>query len=132
MRAATAVVPNGAGGVSPAFSYAPIPIAITHAMLAALFIFCAAAGSGGHLVNTITLATTITGHTAWLRCGLYLIFQTLGAIVGAVAMRIVVGWDTATYVNMAGCELGTLSVGGAFVSEICCTFCLLLVGTSTS
>ena len=129
IRAATALgPPDSSGHASPVFASPMIPIAIGHAILAALFIFCAAAGSGGHIVNTITLATAITGHTAWVRCFLYLIVQTLGSIVGTVAVRAMIGWDSATYVGLGGCELGSLSVGGAFLSEFFCTFSLLLVG----
>ena len=129
IRAATALgPPDSSGHASPVFASPMIPIAVGHAILAALFIFCAAAGSGGHIVNTITLATAITGHTAWVRCFLYLIVQTLGSIVGTVAVRAMIGWDSATYVGLGGCELGSLSVGGAFLSEFFCTFSLLLVG----
>lgn len=165
VRAAVATAPNAAGVMVPVFSYPPVPIAIGHAILAALFIFSAAAGSGGHIVNTISIgkthhpvwlavtllaksnttsckayshtqlvrarvcvfvcvrasphpATAVTGHTAYIRCIMYVIVQTLGAIVGAFLLRVAVGWDTVTGgPSIAECTLGSLTEGGAFVSE---------------
>ena len=52
---------------------------------------------------------TFTGHTPWVRCVLYFIVQNLGAIAGALIMRVIVGWDTITAAGIGACPLGDLT-----------------------
>lgn len=104
-----------------------LPIAIGHAILLTLFIFAAAAPSGGHMNPTITFATMCTGHTSAFRTLVYFIAQMLGSTIGSVLMRIVLGWDSQLIApnQMAICNIGTLPPMGALVAEVMFTFILL-------
>ncbi|KAA8498698.1 Aquaporin TIP4-3 [Porphyridium purpureum] len=112
-----------------AFAYPPLIMGIVHAILLSLFIFTTAAPSGGHLNPSITLATTFTGHTTLFRCGMYLSAQIVGGILGAVLMRVSLGWHQGPFsdAEMAVCSFGSLSVGSAFMAEVVWTFALLFV-----
>lgn len=57
------------------FSSPPLVIGICHGMLLTLFIWAAAAPSGGHMNPTITMATMMTGHTSVFRALLYFLAQ---------------------------------------------------------
>lgn len=95
----------------------PIMIAIGHIPLIALTIFVLSAPSGGHVVSTITIATTFTGHTTWLRGALYLCAQVCGTIFGSLMYRAVLGWDNVTGPDLAACSVGDLGPGAAFAAE---------------
>lgn len=109
------------------FASPGLVIGIGHAILLTLFIFAAAAPSGGHMNPTITFATMCTGHTSAFRCLLYFIAQMIGSVVGSVLMRIVIGWDSDSIApnQMALCGIGTLTPSGALVAEVMFTFILL-------
>ena len=49
----------------------------------AVFIYCALVQSGGHLNVQVTLATAISGHTAFLQAVSYIVAQLVGAVAGA-------------------------------------------------
>ena len=118
------------------FTNPGVPIAIGHALIVPVFIWSAGPGSGGHLVNTITFATALTGHTSWVRCALYLVSQIVGSFVGTWMTYHSIGWDFTgiddaakpeyVYNNMAGCVLGSHSTTSAFVQEFMCTLVLLV------
>ena len=49
----------------------------------AVFIYAAVVQSGGHLNPSVTLATAISGHTAFLQAITYIVAQLTGALTGA-------------------------------------------------
>jgi len=104
----------------------PIMIAIGHIPLIALTIFATSAPSGGHMVSTITIATTFTGHTTWLRGALYLCAQVCGTIFGSLMYRAVLGWDDVTPADLAACSVGDLGPGSAFAAEFMYTMMIIV------
>lgn len=56
-----------------------------------LFIFVASPASGGHLNPSITMATFFAGLSTLPRSILYIVAQTLGAIVGGYWLRLGLG-----------------------------------------
>ena len=117
------------------FSVPSLAIGLGHVFVVPVFIWCAGPGSGGHLVNTITIATTMTGHTSWLRCIFYLISQILGSLVGVWLTYQSIGWDFSNmtdeqitahvYLHLAGCSLGSHTVNSALMQEFMATLVLL-------
>lgn len=53
----------------------------------AVYIYCALVHSGGHINPSVTLATAISGHTAFIQAVSYVVAQLVGGIVGAAIGR---------------------------------------------
>lgn len=114
-------------------------IAVYHAIMVPLFIYCAGPGSGGHLVTTISISTAMTGHTSWIRCGLYLISQTLGSVLGVSMAYASMGQLPSTpnatdaeqaealYLQLGGDMLGSHTQSSRLAEEIMATIVLLFV-----
>jgi len=130
IRAALTTAPDANGKQMPVYPNPNFQIALGHAILAPLFIFASGPGSGGHIVSTVTLATTFTGHTSWFRCLFYFIAQQGGAIMGAVLFRAAAGWGANGYASLGGCGLGDVTPSGAVLSEFSFTFAIFFVGAS--
>lgn len=87
---------SGAGASGLTILDAP-PMAITlfaallNFVTLSLFIFAAAPASGGHLNPSVTMATFFTGLSTFPRSVIYIVAQTVGAIVGAYWLRLGLG-----------------------------------------
>ncbi len=113
------------------YNYAVPPqyIAIAHIIILAFFILATAKSSGGHLNPMISFATMVAGLTTPVRAVMYIIAQTVGAILGASLLR---GILDGTPFLLGGCVLGTISQGRAFLAEIvaCCVTLFIAFGTA--
>jgi len=101
-------------------SWAPAPLvaAVQHGIMIALLIFSFAASSGAHFNPNVTITTVMLGRTTVFRAIVYIFAQLLGAILGAVAMRFVVGWDEFTNASLARCTVGDLTNEQSIVANM--------------
>lgn len=98
-----------------------------HFFLIGLLTYAAAAPSGAHFNPNITLATVMTGHTTVYRGLLYIIAQLIGAILGVLAMKQVLGWDGVTGADLFPCDFGDLTPSGCFMMEFMLFHSLLCI-----
>lgn len=61
-----------------------VSIAVCHFFVLAALIYVGAATSGGHYNPAVTVGALITGQQWWWHSTLYLIFQTVGSLLGGV------------------------------------------------
>ena len=84
----------GASGLTT-LQVSPMAISLYGALLnsagLSLFIFAAAPASGGHLNPSITMATFFAGLSTLPRSVLYIVAQTLGAIVAGYWLKLGLG-----------------------------------------
>jgi glycerol uptake facilitator-like aquaporin len=84
----------GASGLTT-LRASPMAISLYAALLntvgLSLFIFAAAPASGGHINPSITMATFFAGLSTLPRSVLYIVAQTLGAIVGGYWLKLGLG-----------------------------------------
>lgn len=64
---------------------------LLNALSLSLFIFAAGPASGGHLNPSITMATFFAGLSTLPRSVIYIVAQTVGAIVGGYWLRLGLG-----------------------------------------
>lgn len=85
----------GASGLTTMSSASPMAISLYAALLntvsLSLFIFAAAPASGGHLNPSITMATFFAGLSTLPRSVIYIVAQTVGAIVGGYWLKLGLG-----------------------------------------
>eukprot|EP00250_Pteridium_aquilinum_P013779 c21569_g1_i1 orf=276-1412(+) len=98
------------------FTSSSVAISIIMFFCLSFFILAAAPASGGHLNPAITFATMLTGFSSPARTLLYVIGQTAGSVVGALALKVVVAESVAETYGLGGCYLkNTILVDGALV-----------------
>ncbi|KAM0715336.1 hypothetical protein Q7P37_008834 [Cladosporium fusiforme] len=115
---------SGAGASGLTILDAP-PMAITlfaallNFVTLSLFIFAAAPASGGHLNPSVTMATFFTGLSTFPRSVIYIVAQTVGAIVGAYWLRLGLGDQFFPAGAIPGCtvDANQVSAGQLFVME---------------
>ena len=107
-----------------------IGIAFTFGLIIMVMIAATGHISGAHFNPSVTIAFAITRHFPWLEVPFYIAGQLLGAILGAVTLRIVIG-DVANL----GATLPIGSVWQSFGLEIVLTaflmFVIIAVATDT-
>lgn len=112
-------------------------MAILQALVYSFATLAAAPISGGHLNPAITFTTLLTGQASLIRSVLYMVAQSLGAILAAVAIRGMTDEPTRTTYHMGGCLLhqlpdsttssSGLGHGQGFFAEVVFTSIMLFV-----
>lgn len=99
-------------------------VALTFGLIILVMIYALGHVSGAHFNPAITVAFAATGHFPWRRVPSYALAQVAGAILGAAALRLVLGSvaDVGATVPAPG-----LAVPAAFALEAVATFFLALV-----
>jgi len=104
-------------------------IAVMHVFIISTFIISMARSSGGHLNPMISFATVITGFTSPVRAFLYIISQSIGAILGASILR---GILDDTPFNLGACTMGNLPKGRALLGELMGSLVILFIAFGTA
>ena len=90
------------GAVTPVAFAAVIQI-----FLIALFVYATGPTTGGHLNPLITMATFFTGLSSLPRTVLYILFQCVGAVIGAIVLRQSIGASPKDLSIVPGCYADT-------------------------
>ncbi len=101
-------------------------VALTFALVIATMVYAFGHISGGQFNPAVSIGLATGGHQSWLRAGTFIVAQCLGAIAGAVALRLTIGSTIAGVTNPAG------SVGESFALEAIFTFMLVIVVTAVA
>jgi len=103
-----------------------IGVALAHGLALAIMVTAVAHISGGHVNPAVTVGLWVTGKIETIRAAIYIAAQLLGAVVGALLLRLVV--PTSTW---QGANLGTpapgagIGNGAALITEAVLTFFLV-------
>ena len=104
----------------------PAGVALTFALVIATMVYTFGHISGGQFNPAVSIGLATGGHQSWARAGTFIVAQCLGAIAGAVALRLTIGSTLAGVTNPAG----SVSTGEALAMEAIFTFVLVIVVTA--
>ena len=104
----------------------PAGVALTFALVIATMVYTFGHISGGQFNPAVSIGLATGGHQSWARAGTFIVAQCLGAIAGAVALRLTSGSTIAGVTNPAG----SVSTGEALAMEAIFTFVLVIVVTA--
>ena len=99
-----------------------VGVALTFGLIITVMIAATGHISGAHFNPSVTIAFALTRHFAWRDVPVYLASQFLGAILGALTLRLLFG-DVA----QLGATLPAGSTGQSFMLEILLTAVLMFV-----
>lgn len=84
--------------------------------------------SGCHINPAITLGVFLSGRMSAKDCGMYMIFQVIGAIVGSAILYVLTSSSDGSIVGTGANDLQTgVTVMGGLIAEIVFTFVFVLV-----
>lgn len=94
--------------------------------------------SGCHINPAITLGVFLSGRMSAKDCGMYMLFQVIGGLIGAAVLCLIVT-STGTEFAQAGAGLGAndlqtgVSAMGGFLAEVVftCVFVLVVLGATS-
>ena len=104
----------------------PAGVALTFALVIATMVYTFGHISGGQFNPAVSIGLATGGHQSWARAGTFIVAQFLGAIAGAVALRLTIGSTLAGVTNPAG----SVSTGEALAMEAIFTVVLVIVVTA--
>jgi aquaporin NIP len=104
----------------------PEGVALTFALVIAIMVYTFGHISGGQFNPAVSIGLATGGHQSWARAGTFIVAQCVGAIAGAVALRLTIGSTLAGVTNPAG----SVSTGEALAMEAVFTFVLVIVVTA--
>ena len=104
----------------------PEGVALTFALVIAIMVYTFGHISGGQFNPAVSIGLATGGHQSWARAGTFIVAQCVGAIAGAVALRLTIGSTIAGVTNPAG----SVSTGEALAMEAVFTFVLVIVVTA--
>ena len=108
-----------------------VAIALAHGFAIALLVAATAKVSGGHINPAVTFGALVTGKINGAKAVMYVVAQLVGAIVGALLLKLVI--PAAAQGNLGAHGLGpNVTVGGGLVAEIVLTFALVFVVFATA
>lgn len=94
--------------------------------------------SGCHINPAITLGVFLNGGISAKDCGMYMVFQTIGAILAACVLGVLAGFDSGLGANGLQAlneigQAGTVSVTTGLIAEIVLTalFVLVVLGSTS-
>lgn len=103
-------------------------VALAHGLAIVVLVASTAGISGGHLNPAVTLAVLLCGEISPVQASLYVISQTLGAIIGSATCLGVLGDDVFVSVSGGAHSLGPMtSQGQGFLCEVILTSVLVSV-----
>lgn len=84
--------------------------------------------SGCHINPAITLGVFLSGRMSVKDCGMYMIFQVIGAIIGSAILYVLTSSSDGSIVGTGANDLQTgVTVMGGLIAEIVFTFVFVLV-----
>ncbi|XP_043710076.1 aquaporin-like [Telopea speciosissima] len=107
------------------------------ALIVTILVLATAPVSGGHLNPIISFSAALVGLISMCRAAIYVFAQCIGAVLGALALKVVIDSDIQSAFALAGCTLTVstegpngptligIETGPALWLEIICTFVLL-------
>jgi MIP family channel proteins len=126
----------GAGAVIQAVGSGQLDlvgVALAHGLVLAIMVSVTGHISGGQVNPAVTIALWVAGKIPTFRAGILIVAQLLGAVVGAVLLRFVVGGDLFDAGGAGAPALGPdVSVGTGIVLEAILTFFLVFVVFGTA
>lgn len=87
--------------------------------------------SGCHINPAITLGCLLSGRISGKDAGMYMLFQTIGGLIGAAVLWILTSCAGLSGTGANACQEG-ISVAGGLVAEIVFTFVFVLVVLGTT
>lgn len=120
-----ALVTAGCGAImvnSQTQALGHIGVAFTFGLIIMVMIASTGHISGAHFNPAVTIAFAVTRHFPWKEVPVYIIGQILGAVLGALTLRLILG-DVA----MLGATLPSGSIGQSFGLEVLLTAVLMFV-----
>ena len=134
--AGSVVVVTGVLGGSPGQDPAAlVAIALAHGLAIATLVAATAKISGGHINPAVTFGAVISGR---MKAGigvLYVAGQLLGAIIGALLLKLVVEEDVWMVSNLGSHSLNSVALtgdGAGFLVELVLTFVLVFTVFATA
>ncbi len=109
---------------------ANIPAVVGTAMAFGLSVVAYTIGgiSGCHINPAITLGVFLSGRMSAKDCGMYMIFQVIGAIIGSAILYVLTSSSDGSIVGTGANDLQTgVTVMGGLIAEIVFTFVFVLV-----
>jgi aquaporin NIP len=106
----------------------PEGVALTFALVIATMVYTFGHISGGQFNPAVSVGLATGGHQSWLRAATFIVAQCLGAIAGALALRLTIGSTIAGVTNPAA----SVSIGEALAMEAIFTFVLVIVVTAVA
>ncbi len=109
---------------------ANIPAVVGTAMAFGLSVMAYTIGgiSGCHINPAITLGVFLSGRMSAKDCGMYMIFQVIGAIIGSAILYVLTSSSDGSIVGTGANDLQTgVTVMGGLIAEIVFTFVFVLV-----
>ena len=126
----------GAGAVIQAVGSGQLDlvgVALAHGLVLAIMVSVTGHISGGQVNPAVTIALWVAGKIPTFRAGILIVAQLLGAVVGAVLLRFVVGGDLFDAGGAGAPALGPdVPVGTGIVLEAILTFFLVFVVFGTA
>jgi aquaporin Z len=126
----------GAGAVIQAVGSGQLDlvgVALAHGLVLAIMVSVTGHISGGQVNPAVTIALWVAGKIPTFRAVILIVAQLLGAVVGAVLLRFVVGGDLFDAGGAGAPALGPdVSVGTGIVLEAILTFFLVFVVFGTA
>ena len=108
-------------------------VALAHGLVLAIMVSVTGHISGGHVNPAVTIALWTAGKVTSLRTVVYVVAQLLGAVVGALLLRYVVGGEAFEAAGGGTPALGPgISVGKGIVIEAILTFFLVFAVFGTA
>ena len=99
-----------------------VGVSLTFGLVVLVMIAAVGHISGAHFNPAVTIAFAITRHFSWRNVFVYIVAQTLGAVLGAMTLRFLIG-DVATL----GITLPSGSIGQSFGMEVLLSAVLMFV-----
>ena len=134
--ATLALIFIGAGAVIQAVGSGQLDlvgVALAHGLVLAIMVSITGHISGGLVNPAVTIALWVAGKIPTFRAGILIVAQLLGAVVGALLVRLVVGGDLFDAGGAGAPALGPdVSVGTGIVLEAILTFFLVFVVFGTA
>jgi MIP family channel proteins len=110
-----------------------VTVALAHGLALAVLVSALGPVSGGHFNPAVTFGVWITGRIDAVRGGMYVVAQLIGAVLAALALRIVFNEAAWGPVNLATPEvLGGVGIVQAIVIEAILTVLLLVAVFGTA
>jgi aquaporin Z len=108
-------------------------VALAHGLALAVLVSALGPVSGGHFNPAVTFGVWITGRIDPMRAGLYVVAQLLGAVLAALALRVVFTEASWGPVNLGTPQLDpAIGVTGGIIVEAILTIVLLVAVFGTA
>jgi aquaporin Z len=123
----------GASVLASSGSLDLLGVALAHGLVLAIMVSVVGHISGGHVNPAVTIGLWTAGKVPTARAAVYVVAQLLGAVIGALLLRYVVGGEAFEVAGGGAPALGPgISVGKGIVIEAILTFFLVFAVFGTA